>query len=166
MPRQDALEAVLHARALLRDVTPLHTDCGGLCGAACCQGDEDGRGGMLLFPGEEALYIGMRGFSVLRDDAVMENARLLVCEGVCERDLRPLSCRIFPLLPVLKDDCVRVRLDRRAWAVCPLMEHGVRGMSEAFRNAVLEAGRVLYAHPAHREFLDAIHAYIEGFGTL
>ena len=52
----DALEAVIRARDLLSDVTPLKTDCGRICGGACCQPDEDGQGGMLLFPGEEGLY--------------------------------------------------------------------------------------------------------------
>ena len=47
----DPLEAVKQARDLLERVTPLRRDCGGVCGAACCQSDEDGQGGMLLFPG-------------------------------------------------------------------------------------------------------------------
>ena len=45
--------AVLTARALLSNLTPLKSDCGRLCGGACCQGDD--ATGMLLFPGEEAL---------------------------------------------------------------------------------------------------------------
>ncbi len=48
-----SLSAVLSARAALSDLTPLLTDCGRLCGVACCKGDE--QTGMLLFPGEEAL---------------------------------------------------------------------------------------------------------------
>ena len=48
-----SLSAVLSARAALSDLTPLLTDCGRLCGFACCKGDE--QTGMLLFPGEEAL---------------------------------------------------------------------------------------------------------------
>ena len=51
----EALDAVLRAREMLMDVTPLRRDCGGVCGAACCACDEDGQGGMLLFPGEDAL---------------------------------------------------------------------------------------------------------------
>ncbi len=166
MPKQKALNAILQARELLRDVTPLHTDCGGLCRAACCKPDEDGRGGMLLFPGEEALYFESDCFSILPDDAVMPGARLLVCEGVCDRADRPLSCRLFPLLPILREDGVAVRLDRRAWAVCPIMEYGVRGMSHEFRSAVRAAGEILYQIPEHRAFLDAIHAYIARFQTL
>ena len=35
---------------LLQNATPLRTDCGVLCGKACCKGDD--MAGMLLFPGE------------------------------------------------------------------------------------------------------------------
>ena len=44
------LEAVMEARKLLSQVTPLKRDCGRYCGGACCEPDEDGQGGMLLFP--------------------------------------------------------------------------------------------------------------------
>ena len=46
-------DAILRARALIGPLTPMITDCGALCGAACCQPDEDGQGGVYLFPGEE-----------------------------------------------------------------------------------------------------------------
>ena len=49
-----ALEAVKAARDLLENVTPLPTDCGAFCSAACCKDDPDYEtSGMLLFPGEE-----------------------------------------------------------------------------------------------------------------
>ena len=96
----DALEAVKQARKLLENVTPLRRDCGGVCGAACCQSDEDGQGGMLLFPGEEALYETLpEGFSIREDNAVLPGMKLLTCDGVCEREYRRLSCRLFPMLP-------------------------------------------------------------------
>lgn len=47
----ELLEPILAARKLLENMTPLKRDCGRACGAACCQSDEDGQGGMLLFPG-------------------------------------------------------------------------------------------------------------------
>ena len=153
-----ALEAVQAARELLRDVTPLTRDCGKICGAACCRTDEDGQGGMLLFPGEEALYRPLPpGFHWTIDDSVMAGLRLLTCEGVCRRDQRPLACRLFPLLPTRTG----ARLDRRAWAVCPLMDSGVRGMQTEFADAVKKAGKILYACPEHAAFLDALHAYNE-----
>lgn len=158
----DALEAVMAARELLADVTPLNGDCGRCCGGVCCQSDEDGQGGMLLFPGEEALYRALpEGFSLSRDDGVLPGLTLLTCDGLCDRTLRPLSCRLFPLLPTRKG-CV---MDRRAWAVCPLMESGKAGLRRAFVDAVSEAGRLLYACPEHARFLDAVHDYNKRLGS-
>ena len=75
----EPLETVIAARALLESVTPLKRDCGRACGAACCQSDEDGQGGMLLFPGEEALYASLpAGWAIVSDDAVISGGRLLV----------------------------------------------------------------------------------------
>ncbi len=154
----DALEAVIRARELLKDATPLKGDCGRVCGGACCQSDEDGQGGMLLFPGEEALYAPLPdGWRIQRDDGAIPGALLLLCDGACERDRRPLACRLFPLLPV-RGGCI---MDRRGWAVCPLMACGKRGLARAFVQAVTEAGEILYACPAHAAFLDALHAYNE-----
>ena len=154
----DALEAILFCREILEDVTPLRQDCGRFCGGACCQSDEDNQGGMLLFPGEEALYDPLpEGFSITRDDAVQDGLLLLTCDGSCDRAKRPLSCRLFPLLPTRKG----AKMDQRAWAVCPLMEHGKAGLSIDFVNAVKKAGEILYSCPAHAEFLDALHEYNE-----
>lgn len=154
----EPLEAVMKVRDLLDAVTPLKTDCGRACGGACCQPDEDGQGGILLFPGEEALYADLpEGFSIREDHAVLPGAKLLICDGFCERESRPLSCRLFPMLPTRTG----ARMDRRAWAVCPLMESGKRGLDPAFVQAVKDAGKLLYACPEHAAFLDAIHAYNE-----
>ena len=152
----NALEAVLAARDMLDAVTPLRADCGRYCGGACCQSDEDGQGGMLLFPGEEALYQELpEGFSLARDDTVLPGAYLLTCGGVCDRRQRPLACRLFPLLP----DRAGCRMDRRGWAVCPLMASGKAGLSRAFVEAVEAAGRILYRCPEHAALLDAIHRF-------
>ena len=158
-----SMEAVAAARALLENVTPLKTDCGRICGGACCECDEDGQGGMLLFPGEEALYSTLPdGFEITDDAQVTPNGRLLVCPGSCERSTRPLSCRLFPLLPT-RTGAV---MDRRGWAVCPLMEYGKRGLNPAFTEAVTEAGKILYAVPEIAAFLDAVHAYNKQLGQL
>lgn len=152
----ECLEAVRAARALLEEITPLRQDCGRLCGGACCQSDEDGQGGMLLFPGEEALYTPLpAGFSITPDDSVAPGGLLLRCEGRCDRKTRPLACRLFPLLPTREG----ARLDWRGWAVCPLMEYGKAGQRKDFVQAVAQAGQILYACPRHAEFLEALHAY-------
>lgn len=150
------LEAVMEARKLLSQVTPLKRDCGRYCGGACCEPDEDGQGGMLLFPGEEMLYQELpEGFTLMQDDAVVPDALLISCEGYCERNMRPLSCMLFPLLPT-KEGAV---MDRRGWAVCPLMASGINGLQAEFVDAVKKAGQVLYSCTETAAFLEAIHRF-------
>ena len=60
-------DVIAHAYTLIGEKTPLMTDCGALCGAACCQPDEDGQGGVYLFPGEEALLADVRWGRVERE---------------------------------------------------------------------------------------------------
>ena len=126
-------DTVLRARALIGERTPLRSDCGQLCGAACCQADEDGQGGMYLFPGEEALLPGAGG----------DFAPIYTCEGACAREERPLACRIFPLTPVKKENGWGVKMDVRARAMCPLSRSGTRGLDPDFVRAVREAVRLI-----------------------
>lgn len=145
----DALEK---ARELTRDVTPLKKDCGKVCGARCCRSLEEEETGMLLFPGEEDRYRDQPGWKLKQTAA----GTLAVCPGTCDRNERPLACRIFPLLPVLRDGTVKAAADQRAKAVCPLLRQGIRGMDPAFTEAVREAGKVLAEDPRQRAFLEAL----------
>ncbi len=145
-------EALRKARELLADVTPLKTDCGKVCGAKCCRSLEDEETGMLLFPGEEEAYLEKEGWTVRETGAGL----LAVCPGTCDRNERPLACRIFPLLPVIRDGTVKVAADLRARAVCPLLRQGIRGMDPAFTEAVREAGRLLAEDPEQRRFLEML----------
>lgn len=152
-----SLKAVLAARAILMDATPLKRDCGRLCSARCCSPDEDGRGGMLLFPGEEACYRELpEGFALT---SVPEGI-LLTCGGTCQRERRPLACRVFPLMFTLKEGRPSVRMDPRAWPVCPLMPSGETGLSEGFVSAALEAATILAADPSQRAFLESQQAFV------
>lgn len=133
--------AVRRANALLRDRTPLWTDCGALCGARCCQGDENT--GMHLLPGEGAL-LRSPGFTV-REAGGEE---YLICEGRCARDMRPFSCRIFPFFPVpvrMRSGryMIRVLPDPRAFSVCPLLTNEDVRFDRRFLRAVGRAGRAL-----------------------
>lgn len=141
--------ALGEARAMLQDVTPLTRDCGLVCGGACCRSLPGEKTGMLLFPGEEAYYQDRPGYDLLDT----ETGPLLVCAGTCDRAERPLSCRLFPLLPVLREDGVRVAMDARARAACPLAAQGVRGLSGAFVEAVRQTGRTLAGDAVQRDFL-------------
>lgn len=142
----DRLQA---AREMLENVTPLHSDCGLTCGHACCKSMDGDETGMLLFPGEEAYYADLPGYTVKPAALGM----LLVCPGRCERCDRPLSCRLFPLLPVVREDGVKVAVDLRAKAVCPLAQQGKSALSQAFVDAVRQAGRTLAEDDGQRAFL-------------
>ena len=155
----NAQQAVEAARAILRDVTPLKTDCGRVCGAACCAPDETGKGGMLLFPGEEKLYDPLpEGFRILPDDSVIPDGFLLTCAGRCERTMRPLSCMFFPIRPTFKGD---VRIDRRGLSTCPLAEYGIGGLDSEFVQAARKAAQVLASCDEIKEYLRALGAYIK-----
>ena len=135
------------ARNHLETLTPLVTDCGVLCQAACCRPDEDGQGGVTLFPGEEALYADANW-------ARLESG-VLYCDGHCPRENRPLGCRIFPLTPNRKKDgALCVRVDRRAFSMCPLAPCGVRALNPAFVRAVQDALCLIDELPEGREFLN------------
>ncbi len=147
-------ERLKAARDLMRNVTPLNTDCGRRCGAACCEPDEDGRGGMLLFPTEETLYAEpSEGFEITET----EEGLLLTCDGECDRDLRPLSCMLFPLWIFGKEDGgFEVRQDRRGFYVCPMARGNMNAFSPAFVKAVREAGEILWQDEKHRAFLTEV----------
>ena len=142
-------DVLLRARALLEDLTPLKTDCGLTCGHACCHPMEGETTGMLLFPGEEAYYESREGY---RMTATNQGA-LLICSGQCNRADRPLSCRLMPLIPVLREDGVKVATDLRAKTVCPLARQGKDALDPDFVTAVREVGRILAEDEDQRAFL-------------
>ena len=145
--------AVSAAREKLKNVTPLKRDCGRVCGARCCRPLEGEKTGMLLFPGEAEAYAGKAGFEVRKT----ARGDLLICSGICDREDRPLSCRLFPLLPVIGDDGkVRAVTDLRAKAVCPLARQGKSAMDPAFADAVCEAGEILAAEDEQAVFLEML----------
>ena len=160
-------DPVLACREILADCTPLGNDCGLYCGAACCQSLPGEETGMLLFPGEEALYRGKDGWRTVRT----ASGPMIVCSGTCGREDRPLSCRLFPLLPLIRPEGIRVAMDARAGAVCPLYTSGVSGLRTEFVEAVRACGRILSEDPAQRCFLqklteqhDELRAYQRSFG--
>ena len=136
--------AVLTARNLLEKLTPLKTDCGRLCQGACCQGDE--KTGMLLFPGEEAFYENCTFTRIIPAGFMLggKDVLLLVCNGTCDRENRPLACRLFPLFLKFKEDGItKLRMDVRAKAVCPLTDYGIKALDTDFKQAARKAYDIL-----------------------
>jgi Fe-S-cluster containining protein len=151
--RPAALRALRDAYDILGDLTPLKMNCGKLCGAACCQSDETGENGMLLFPYEEWFYrkpIKDFDFHLVPDDTLFKGGKRLVCQGSCPREHRPLACRLFPLRMRLQTSDegqhteIIPEIDPRSWVCCPLPEQGgLRAMRQDFIEAVRKAGQRL-----------------------
>lgn len=159
---------------LLDTVTPLATDCGRACDGRCCRPAAGGRSGMLLLPGEER-YLAERaerlGTSLTQAGlTVMQTAGgcLLTCSGCCDRRLRPIACRIFPLYPQIgADGRVRARYDPRAWAECPLVrEQAHVRLERPFVRAVRRCGRILLADPAAAAALRALSSELDALQGL
>lgn len=149
---------VLEAYSIIGELTPLITDCGALCGKACCAPDEDGQGGMLLFPGEEDMCAG--------DWCVIDHTEtgdILTCIAPCPRNARPLACRIFPLTPVFSKGAWTVRMDARARVMCPLARSGVKGVDREFALAVRRTLRLIASTYEGNEFLRSWQAAEDEF---
>ena len=132
------------ANRIIGDKTPLKKDCGQVCGGACCKGDSDT--GMLLFPFEDTTL------TIKEKDGV----RLCVCDGSCNRDERPLSCKIFPFFPyVTSEGKIKVIPDVRGINTCPLVSHFAEvRFDRGFLYRVKKVGRLLYADEECRRFLE------------
>ena len=142
-------ESLKRARAILEDLTPLKSDCGLICQGACCRPMEGETTGMLLFPGEEKYYESRDGYHMTKTD----QGTLLICSGRCNRADRPLSCRLMPLIPVIRGDGIKVATDLRARPVCPLARQGKDALDPAFVAAVREVGRILAQDETQLAFL-------------
>ena len=147
------MKTILYTRAyqLLNHCTPLRYDCGRLCDGICCRGEN----GMWLFPGEEELLKGEPSFEIKRLEWGLSTGRSLYwlgCQGTCNRELRPLACRIFPLGPYLKQDMVTVDIDPRGKGLCPLAE-GRHKLQPEFIRKVGRVCRELATDPEIKEFI-------------
>ncbi len=135
---------------LLRDVTPINADCGNLCSGECCKGDN--KTGMILFPCEEKLFENNPDYKVIKTS---DNKNLVICNGKCNRETRPLSCRIFPLVPVFVDGKIYVIDDPRATGICPLLYDEIP-LDKKFEKSVYKFGKLLMRNSETFDFLERL----------
>lgn len=123
-------------------VTPLRRDCGKMCSSKCCKGTS--HDGMLLFPGEEAVFQNNNDFNIYYDERYGCNC--VSCNGSCSREMRPISCRIFPYFIYLKDDDKNtkpvVASDVRAIDFCPLLTKENKISKEFLRTLRIVASKM------------------------
>lgn len=152
------------AYRMLEDSTPLKFDCGLLCGSKCCSGDNDA--GMCLFPGEELMFDRQGGFLTIRKEKLLSTDVLFaVCKGTCNRELRPLACRIFPYIPYLgKDGRLTVIEDPRARYICPLlMEFREFKIDLMFRRKVINAFHLLIRDGEIKNYLCQLSGVLDEY---
>ncbi|MCX7714438.1 MAG: hypothetical protein N2171_01710 [Clostridia bacterium] len=154
---------------LFDDATPINADCGRLCRKACCRGDDLG---MYLFPGEKSVYEFLKPDWIKIEnsdftyfyDGQKKSAPIAFCNGVCDRYQRPLSCRIFPLVPFLTDDGkVDVIVDPRAKAVCPLASLDAEDYDRTFVKNVKKTFSLLCKNKQVYAFMKEYTMYLNGY---
>ena len=150
--------AIARANLIIGDATPLSADCGALCGAACCHGDADA--GMLLFPGEMPMLSQVANFRLYRIRYMGGRAWHLSCDGTCDRETRPLACRIFPLAPYVDGEGkVSAVPDPRARRMCPLADGSF--LDRRFERRVARAFEYLAEEPRMLEFMGRLSRELE-----
>ena len=145
---------------MLDEVSPLDSDCGELCGAACCTLGKDGDMGIYLLPGEEKLYgpEDSDWFELTKEraqdyefpDSWRGTIYFAKCKNPphCRREKRPMQCRSFPLLPHLTADGLlsMVYCDLDVPYDCPLIEQEIP-LNDDFVEATEEAWSRLIEDP-------------------
>lgn len=147
--------------SVLRKATPLNFDCGKICNGKCCEGDD--KTGMLLFPGEENLID--PNINIIENEC---GYKLAVCNGNCDRNRRPLACRIYPLFPLITEENeIKVITDLRA--ECPLTR-GSYHFSRSFVKGVKRIGKYLLLNEEtaehYKELCRIQNEYMELFQKL
>lgn len=152
----DYLNLYTRAYRLLETRSPMMFDCGSLCSSACCK--ENGLG-MLLFPYEEE-YLAKTNNNFTITDSKIDihgyKVKLLRCSGHCNRQTRPLACRIFPLFPfTYETGRIYVEFDPRAHGTCPLLLKDIDGIYTRglFRLMVLKTAQMISRDPMINSFL-------------
>lgn len=157
---------ILYKKAyrLLKNSTPLKFDCGLICNRRCCSGDNEA--GMCLYPGEESILAGHDEFLNIRKDKMRDTDVLFaVCSNKCNRNYRPLACRIFPYAPYIdRDGRLTVIEDPRAKYLCPLlMEPFGLKIDRRFRRNVIKAFRILIMDDEIKSFISLISAVLDDY---
>lgn len=160
-------ETIRKYKALYRFLNrfdPISSDCGFLCGAACCQ-DADGELGIYMLPGEELLHREQEGFLTLSEEDAAEFdfpeswgpvIHLAACPGParCIREIRPVQCRTFPLMPYITEEGALEMIynDNELPYECPLIKQEIP-LNDDFVRATRTAWKHLLRDPRIRDLV-------------
>lgn len=144
--------------SMLDEVSPLDFDCGMLCDDACCVNDEDYDLALYLMPGEELIYEDSDDFNLYYipsdtfefphswdDDVFMVEC---VNPPHCNRCIRPIQCRTFPLIPHLSgDDTFHLILDSSEFPYsCPIVDENME-LNADFIKVTFNVWKILIEDP-------------------
>lgn len=158
-------ELLLEAYSYLDEVTPVKFNCGKLCSSLCCTdnaGNDEDAMGMWLLPGEKQILEGQDGYTFTKNESGTD---CVVCNGVCNRHMRPFACRIYPYYASLKQlpdgrIMIKVKPDPRALISCPLVTGKGFRPSAGFRRALIRAVRILLERKSFRQELMEISSFL------
>ena len=163
MNNKELIACIKKAYELIGYNTPLSYDCGKICRGKCCKGDSND--GMLLFPGEKELFENNVNFTVYYDDRYENFA--VRCNGICNRNERPLSCRIFPYFMYFDKNSGKASVapDIRALDFCPLLTEKY-ALDKKFLRSLRIAAKKLIQNDEMKEFLSKISEILTDFNSL
>lgn len=145
---------------LLDRVSPVPFDCGTVCGAVCCTAVNAGEDmGMMLLPGEEKIHDRHADWldwdTLSTDEFELPDAwdgkvYFVKCKNPphCPRNMRPIQCRSFPILPHIAEDGTlsMVYNDYELPYVCPMIEDETE-LDDRFVKATQTAWKHLIRDP-------------------
>lgn len=147
---------------MMDEVTPVDFDCGRLCGEVCCVYDDGECRNkdlvLYLLPGEELMYDDSEYFDVYYFNPReldfprkwTEDVFVVECRNPphCDRKLRPIQCRTFPLIPHLsRQGKLHMILDENEFPYdCPLISENIK-LNDDFIRVTYKVWSILIGNP-------------------
>ena len=141
----------------LNQVNPLDFDCGRLCNEICCVYDNKDYSNedleIYLLPGEELIIKEDENFELDYADAKelkypfsWDKVHILKCRNPpkCNRNLRPIQCRTFPLIPhISKNNELHLIFDESEFPYqCPIIQDNIV-LNDEFLKETFDAWQIL-----------------------
>ncbi len=156
-----AEQLIKEAIDIIGSATPLNFNCGTLCNRACCEIE----GYMMVFPGEKKLISNQKYTFGSIDLVSYGKIEIVTCDGTCNREYRPFSCRVYPLAPKFINDELFVRLDVRGRPLCPLCHKSMSSLNKDFVDKVKKAFIHLKKDDELLRFLKAVSYHVDMFAV-
>lgn len=152
---------------LLDSVSPVDFDCGTLCDEVCCTCDVEACQGqdlvLYLFPGEEKLFTDGDWYEMSYESTQRYeyptswggDVYFIRCLDPphCDRKLRPIQCRTFPLAPHLDENGeLHLIYEEDIPYVCPLIRDKTP-LNEDFIEKNFEAWKILIEDPLIKDLI-------------